>query len=307
MKNIKYNPNKKGFVLSLVLWISAAMMLLSLLFVRLTKEQTQIYAQLHDKLKVELATQSLFEQISFYISSGKFQEIKVSNLLDNFPKSLYLDNREYNSTLNDITCFYSLLDHSGLYNIKYLLTIQEAQNTIQQISNTKYPFKDLYLDWIDKDQLTRINGAEKSDYLLDGYKYIPPNYISFQHKDSIILLKDFYKFDKNTSKNIRDYFTSYGATPINILLLDKQMLKSFFPKLTKDEIDHLLFLKDHEPETYRKSFTSHLSQDTFNSFASKTITVSIKCKHRNIVSREKVIVNYRTTNSRSWAILEVYK
>jgi len=308
MKNTKYNPNKRGFVLSLILWISAAMMLLSLLFVRMTKEQTQIYGKMHKKLEVELITQSLFEQISFYISTGKFQSNKVSNILDNFPSSLYIDNREYNITKDSTICFYALQDHSGLYNLRFLLTDKQAEKTIQQISSTKYPFKNLYLDWLDRDQLSRINGAEKSDYMLDGYGYIPPNYISFQHKDSMYLLKDFYKFDKNTTIKIRKYFTSYGSTPINILLLDKVMLKSFFPHLTQKEINRLLELQNSNQSEYRKNFTtSHINQDSYGLFPSKTITITIKCKQEDLVAKLKMVVDYRATNSKSWNILEVYK
>ena len=308
MKNTQYRPNKKGFVLSLVLWISASMMLLSLLFVRMNKEESQVYEKMHQKLNVELLTQSLFEKISYYISTGYFKGVTISNTLEKFPPTLRLDSKEFNLTQSNINCKCSLLDHSALFNLRFLSAKQQAQKLIEQLSSTTYSFNDIYLDWIDKDDFTRLNGAERSNYFLDNYKYTPANYISFQHKDSLFLLKGLTNSKKIINENIEKFFTTYGSVPINIQIIDKKVLKSFFSLFDEAQLNELLHLRITNPAEYRSIFQkAYNNSEAYSTFVSKVITIKITCFQNDVYSKLKAIVDFKATNSRSISILEMSK
>jgi len=308
MKTIKYNLQKKAFVLSLVLWITAAMMLLALLFIRMSKEETIIYKKMHQKLELEIQAQSLFEQLSFYLSTGKFKSTYVQNELKGFPNKISLDKNDYNITKGKMICHYSLFDHSALFNLRFLLVSDIAQRTIESIIHKNYPFQDIYFDWIDRDDLSRINGAEKSEYLLNDYGYIPANLTSFQQKESLYLLKDMYKLDQNNKNKIIKYFTTYGNVPINIMLIDLIQLQAFFPEKDIDDLKRLIFLRENNPAKYISLFKrSKANQDSYSTLSSKTVTINIECSQKGVLSRQKIIVDFSATNSRSWAILEFYK
>ncbi len=304
MKNTQcnYTTKKNAFVLSLVLWIVAAMMLLALLFVRLAKEESNIYRQMHHKLTVELASESLFEKLSFYVATGTFSETTVQNKVDGLPPKISLDKRDYNTSFQKSTCYYSLLDHSALFNLRNMGTLQQAQRFIEQNSKIHYPLAPIYLDWIDPDDLTRLNGAEKSDYLLDGYNYTPDNFVSFQHPDSIFLLKDFNNIDKNSTDIIKKHFTTYGRSSVNIYLLDQKMLKAFFPQLNNAEIEKLFLSKESDPKEYYEKF-SFLPYEGYGKYPSKVVSFHIDCKKENANSKLDVVIDFHVNKEKSWTIL----
>jgi len=308
MKNTlcKYSINKNGFVLSLVLWIVAAMMLLALLYVRLSKEESNIYKQMHHKLTVELTSQSLFEKLAFYVATGTFTETTVQNRVKSLPAKLSLNNNDYNISFEKTNCEFSLLDHSALFNLRNLRTLQQAQLFIEQNSHRNYPLSQIYLDWIDPDDLTRLNGAEKSDYLLNNYQYIPDNFISFQNPNALFLLKGFSDIDKNSTNIIKNYFTTYGRSSINVYLLNQKMLKAFFPVLSNTQITNLLRLKIENPKIYYKKFY-FLPNESFGKYLSKVITFSIDCYKGEAKSHLETIVDFHTTKNYSWTFLEYKK
>jgi len=304
--------NRNGFVLSLVLWISAALMLLVLVYVKLTKEEASIYKQLHTKLDLELAVESMFERLSFYLATGRVNGIGIVNTVKGLPKQINLDNTQYSfvDQNQDIECRFSLLDDSGLFKLKHLFFVHEVEKMIKQSEHKKYSFADLYMDWIDADNFTRVNGAEESDYLLDGYKYRPANYNSFQHISSVCLLKGFCHLDEQTKANVMTHMSVYGYRPLNILLIDKMILKSIFPDYSEEEITNLLQLKRKNFAEYTKMF-DFLPYDAYGTGISKIIRITITCtqtgKDDTIISRKKAIVDYRAFKNRSWTLFETQK
>lgn len=308
MKNTHFSHHRNGFVLSLVLWISAAMMLLALLFVKFSKEEFDIYKKLHQKLKVELATEALFEKISFYVSTGTTRSNYVTNRVEGFPVRILLDNRKYTikDKENNMTCTYALLDHSALYNLRHLYFPDQVQNMIAQLGNKEYHFADLYLDWIDTDKFSRVNGAEESDYLLDGYRYVPANYSSFQHASAVCLLKDFCNIDKNISEDVQEHLSSYGYQALNINLIDKVILHAIFSNMSDEEIESILDLRTDDYGAYKKLFT-FLPVDSYGASPSRIMTISLRCRQQGVASRLDAIADFRAFKNRSWTLFEMKK
>ena len=297
---------RSAFVLSLVLWITAAMMLLALLFVKFSKEETVVYRQLHNKLLVELETQSLLEKLNFYIATGTFENKTTENSYKNFKKRYLLDATKYNITDQDTNCTFTLLDNSALFNFKVSDYNQYISKIIENCSKKHYPLNDLYLDWIDLDDFSRVNGAEASDYLLEGYNYKPANYSSFQTTDSINLLKGFLSLDHNCTKMIKKHITLYSYSAINIFLIDRTILNALFPDYSEGEIDKLLNLKSYDFNAYRNAF-SLFSDDLIDVFPTRVVTINISCMRQGVQAKLKAIIDFTTVNNQSLAVLEIKK
>jgi len=161
--------SKKGFVLAIVLWIVAAILLGITTIAIFSKDTVSLSQSLQDKLVTRMESQDVLEGLKFYIITANFDNISFinSNLKDftyNFPDRLISDGRWYN--LND-TVKIKLLDTSSLLNIvtadPNLIAAIAAKNLQNQL---KYSIADSIKDWRDKDNFMHLNGAENSTYEL---------------------------------------------------------------------------------------------------------------------------------------------
>ncbi len=81
---------------------------------------------------------------------------------------------------------------------------------------------DSLIDWMDQDDLKRLNGAEKDDYELEGHEYNPPNEI-LKDFDELRLIEGFDEkfFNEDGSPNqYHQYFTQsvslHNQHPVNV-------------------------------------------------------------------------------------------
>jgi len=72
-------------------------------------------------------------------------------------------------------------------------------------------FIDSLLDWIDQDDLTRLNGAEREWYSFQGLKYEPRNY-PIQYKEELKLIKE---MNSELYSKIEPYISILPATGFN--------------------------------------------------------------------------------------------
>lgn len=106
---------------------------------------------------------------------------------------------------------------------------------------------DSYLDWIDKDDFSRLKGAEKDFYQRENFPYTPRNY-QIQYKEELTFVRG---MDSELYKKIEPYITQLPSTGFN-------------PNTAKDEVlvayldisnDTLAQLKDY---ISKKPLTSDL-------------------------------------------------
>ena len=119
------------------------------------------------------------------------------------------------------------------------LPIEEAQAITDSI-----------LDWRDKDDEHRLNGAE-SDY----YGGLPRPYVAknarFDSIEELLLVKGvtpelFYGESEDVPSGLRDLFTVFGpARKLNVQLASPEVLRVFFG-LDQEELDQILSVRDGE-------------------------------------------------------------
>jgi general secretion pathway protein K len=79
------------------------------------------------------------------------------------------------------------------------------------------------LDWIDADDLSRLNGAEAAYYRGQGLPYVPRNF-ALQYKDELGFIRG---FDKGVYEIIRPYLTMLPATGFNPNTASDAVLKAY--------------------------------------------------------------------------------
>jgi general secretion pathway protein K len=80
-----------------------------------------------------------------------------------------------------------------------------------------------YLDWIDTDKLTRVNGAEELYYKGEGLPYVPRNY-AMQYKEEFELIKG---MDKELYGKLEPYLTMLPSTGFNPNTASDQVLMAY--------------------------------------------------------------------------------
>jgi general secretion pathway protein K len=105
-----------------------------------------------------------------------------------------------------------------------------------------------YLDWIDTDNLTRVNGAEDFYYKGQGLPYVPRNY-AIQYKDEIQWIKG---MDKELYGKIEPYLTILPSTAFNPNTASDEVLMAYlyinedFLKVLKEYMSKMPVRSDME-------------------------------------------------------------
>lgn len=150
------------------------------------------------------------------------------------------DPEPYKISMGELGCDVYIEDEGGKFNIN---TIKDGTKEmfIEFLSTKKInkedaeSITDAILDWIDKDELHHVNGAE-SPY----YKTLPDPYSSknanFDSVEELLLIKGVTPLIYD---EIRDSVTVFGSDKININFADRDILLSV-PGLKEDAVNEIL-------------------------------------------------------------------
>ena len=168
--------SKKGFALSIVLWIVAALLFGIATIASYSKSSQNITSQLISKLETQLIANDILEYTKFYIMTADFDFISfhtnlLANTKYNFPSRLIVDNRWYLVSKN---VKLRLLDLTGAINVnKTSPDLIAKYVALESGKNIKNKLLDTLLDWKDKDNAMRLNGAEINSYRVKKNKTYP--------------------------------------------------------------------------------------------------------------------------------------
>jgi general secretion pathway protein K len=274
MENDMYK--KKAFAFSITLWIIASLLFATVVILRFAKDEVNLSKGLNNKLQSQIIAQSILELLKFYIPTADYTSNSIkNNLLKNtnypLPSEIIVDGREYNITKN-ITI--SLIDTSGMVNIMYA-SGRSIANTLSYDENSVTSLTDTFEDWIDVDNLKRINGAEQNNYskFKGGLKV--RNSKSIQDIHELQLIKGFDKIDFDfINKNIY-----YGRdSSINLMLINNKRYLSFLLGLDIKSINEILELRDMEPLKFikRVNYAPKYNDDYMGLSLSKEFIIKIK-------------------------------
>uniref|UniRef100_A0A7C4NUS1 T2SS protein K first SAM-like domain-containing protein n=1 Tax=Thermodesulfobacterium geofontis TaxID=1295609 RepID=A0A7C4NUS1_9BACT len=211
MKYIR--TNNKGSATFLMVLLVIVLLTVSIGFNWLVKEYIKSAQAFQKKAEAMLKARSAYDTLIYLMLNGKFtQKEIILPQIEELPQieSIPLNGIEV-PFLEDLII--KVQDSNGLLSVttintvalKRLLTYFEVD---PQNADT---FIDSLLDWIDQDDLTRLNGAEREWYSFQGLKYEPRNY-PIQYKEELKLIRG---MDAELYSKIEPYISILPATGFN--------------------------------------------------------------------------------------------
>lgn len=156
----------------------------------------------------EVSIETLLESTSLPVSKEMFKDVKIK-----------------------------LQDTNGMLSLVFIRPFA-LKNLINQITKDEKRgdiFVDSLLDWIDTDDLTRINGAERSYYEKEGKSYAPRNY-EVQYKEEIKLIRG---MDESLYQKIEPFITILPNSGFNPNTAPPEVLKAYL-NIDDDVLQNLL-------------------------------------------------------------------
>ena len=158
------------------------------------------------------------------------------------------------SFLEDTTVFGKIVDESGKFNVNNLITkdgkIDEGKAAHLSRLLSALGLDDsiipALMDWIDKDDEERIDGAEDFYYQNLAPPYRSANR-SFVTPGQILMVKglaEIAQFGGEDKKNLLDYLTIYSEGKININTAPKEVLESLHQELDESIAESIIAFRE---------------------------------------------------------------
>jgi general secretion pathway protein K len=214
--------NERGSVTILIALLAAVILALGLSFNWLVKEHIRSSESLRDKAEAIIKTRSAYDTFIYLMLTGQMTENKIlvaQSGITNL-KSIPLDGSE---VMISGGVFIRVQDSNG----RLSLTTQTPDALQRLVSNETDParaaiFMDSFLDWIDRDDLARVNGAEAPYYRSQGFPYTQRNY-DLQYMEELALLRG---VDADLYKRISPFLTIMPNTGFNPNTAGDSVLKA---------------------------------------------------------------------------------
>jgi len=237
--------SSKGAVLIIVLWfISIATVLVATLATEIRLSATLV---LHNKSNVQLWADTLTainmaEMELLMARMPPDEEYNKIPLSERRNRLFYFDGQELDLAYSaPKTVKVRVYDHAGKIN---LLTLSDMhfyellKNKIGDEPDKLNELLDAWRDWKDRDELKRINGAEKEDYYEKLEVPYEPRNDSLETVGELLLIKGFDEVFKDV--NLEAAFTIYGGhNRINPNIATREALK-MVPGLDEGSINTIL-------------------------------------------------------------------
>ena len=295
---------KKGFALAFTLWIIAMMSLVTVLFLSYGKKIVKNSRSLETKLEVTLEAESLLEILKFYGATAEIVDNKMVNknlqkLFPSLPISLPIDSRKI-TWKNRV--FY-LQDTGGLINITDIEAISNFINHENRLKDKKVIIQDSIEDWLDKDSLSYLNGAEDDFYR--AYKYGSRDSRYFAHSKELSLLRGIMDLNSTQIDKLLSKIYIFKRSSRNILTMDMEVLGHIYD-FSKSEIFQLKKARSENISTFERLFynfsAGKLDAERDSSMPSGAIVMTVLVTDRNITKKITTLVDFMSTKRKAWEV-----
>lgn len=222
------STNKNAFVLSIVLWIVAAILIGITAISIFSRDSITLSKELNYKLKTRLRSQDILEVIKYYVLTANYDNISLinqdfTNFTYKIPSRIILDGRWY---AIDKFSKISLQDTASMVNVlTYPAQIIAALATTNQQKPLSYTIEDSIKDWRDKDNFTRLNGAENSTYTTQkNKKFKARNADAIQDKAELRLINGIDKLSKKQWNKLKERIYFGRSSGVDLALIDAKYL-----------------------------------------------------------------------------------
>lgn len=291
---------KKAFILSIVLWIVAALLFGTVALATLSKDTLFLTRGLNDKLYSELIAEDILEILKFYITTAEHDYISYKNSLlkdinYNLPDRLIADGRLYELGKN---IKIRLHNTSGMVNIlnpnaKLIASLATTKTQRQE----RYTIEDSINDWVDSDNAVSLNGAEQSRYDANqDVNYKVRNSQAIQSIYEFKLIKGIKDLSVNEWNELKNRFYFGNSSVVNLAIVDAKFLSSVLNINLSKALDYIK-LREDNLDKYMKLISSEKSfnEDTMGFYMSKQLKIEIDVVHGNARSILKTIIDFDQT------------
>ena len=224
--------HESGSALALVLWVVAVLLIISLSFSVLIQSRVRRMEMLFNRFQASLEAYSGLQYglLVFLTGTKGPTEITFANRTDLTDSNrYYLDGTPVSVPLFEKKTRLSLQDYSGLVSLRrfYPEFLDGLMKYFGASEENRRAFVDSLLDWIDLDDLIRLNGAEKDYYETLGYR---PRNSPLMTLDEILLIRG---MDESLYPKIQPFLILGNSDGINPNVAPFEVLMSF-PHMTED-------------------------------------------------------------------------
>jgi len=215
--------NERGSVTILIALLATVILAIGLGFIWLVKEHIRTSEGLRDKAEAIIKTRSAYETLIYIILTGQLTENRIvvdqSGITD--LKFIPLNGSE---VMISEEVFVRAQDSNGRLSVTTLS--QEALRrlvTNETDSMRSALLMDSFLDWIERGDMARLNGAKAPYYRSQGFPYTPRNY-DLQYLEELSLIRD---VDTDLYKRLSPSLTIMPNTGFNPNTASDSVLKAF--------------------------------------------------------------------------------
>lgn len=221
---MNFTSNDKGSATLLTMLMATVIITVGLGFNWLVKEHLKASEGLKNKAEAILKARSAYDTILYLVLNGQVLQREIVpavgseiSELKRLPLNgervllsddIYIQAQDSNGMLSLLNLNTAAMDRL----IKKVGGLDDASGIISS-----------YLDWIDSDKLTRVNGAEDFYYKGQGLPYVPRNYV-IQFKDEIQWIKG---MGKELYDHIEPYLTTLPSNAFNPNTASDEVLMAY--------------------------------------------------------------------------------
>ena len=197
----------------LTMLMAAVILTVGIAFNWLVKEHMKASEGLRNKAEAILRVRSAYDTLIYLILNGRVSRREIVTAASNEISELKTLPLGGQKVLLSDDLYVQAQDSNGMLSLLNMNTYA-MERLVKKVGSLERTSEiiDSYLDWIDEDKFSRVNGAEEFYYKGEGLPYIPRNY-PIQYKDEFELIKG---VGKEPYSKIEPYLTilpSIGFNP----------------------------------------------------------------------------------------------
>jgi general secretion pathway protein K len=235
-----------GVALLIVLWVITLLMVLVMSFSMLTRTEANSTVFFRDGVQKKFFAEAAQERAIMEINHR--QTYKNQTVILEGNEVVRIDGRAYNGNIGMGRYVFRLFNESGKININTMsapsggLMLNNLLVNLGVAKETADVIVDSILDWVDTDDLRRLNGAE-SDY----YQSLPNPYKAKNGRldtlEELLLIKGMSPdilFGTKEQKGLINFVTIYSSSlKVNINVAPKEVLMAL-PGITEDVVNRII-------------------------------------------------------------------
>lgn len=299
--------HKKAFVLSIVLWIVAALLFGIATLGSLSKDTRFLTEAVNDKLKTQITAEDILEYIKFYIltadyDNNSFKNDSLGNGFYKFPKKIVVDNRWY-SINKDIKI--RIYDTSAMLNVmktSYATIANVLTDSSQR--QLRFVISDSIKDWRDDDDVVSLNGAENSRYeMKQGVGFKIRNGNDIQSVDELRLINGIDTISEKKWLLFKNMFYYGRANIVNLTLINSKYLSNLL-KINRSEADSLISLRSKNLAKYITLVNQYKNYDDdyMGFYLSKQLKIEIEVAKGSAKSVIKCLIDFKPTEQKLYTV-----